>query len=163
MIVQTFLLNLPRLTKRLLVVLADFLICALSVWLSFGLRLDQWGLLQNEQWWAFLAATTFSLPLFIYFGQYRAIIRYSGSDSLASMVRVFVTYAALFFSIFCIMGVNGVPRSIGVIQPMIMFIGLGLSRYLVRNWLLADKHNNNKLIQKKIKRLFMARAQPDAN
>lgn len=113
----------------------DVLICAFSVWLSFGLRLDQWGYFQGQQWIVLLATIGFSFPLFISFGLYRAIFRYVGSAALASMARIFIIYTGLFFCTFTLLGVDDVPRSIGVIQPILLFIGIGTSRYFVRYWL----------------------------
>jgi FlaA1/EpsC-like NDP-sugar epimerase len=113
----------------------DVIICAFSVWLAFGLRLDQWSHFQGQQWIVLLAAIGFSFPLFISFGLYRAIFRYVGSAALASMARVFIIYTGLFFCTFTLLGVDDVPRSIGVIQPILLFIGIGTSRYFVRYWL----------------------------
>jgi len=113
----------------------DALICTFSVWLAFGLRLDQWRPFEGRQWIVLIAAIGFSLPLFISFGLYRAIFRYVGSVALASMVRVFVSYTFLFFCVFTLIGVDGIPRSIGVIQPLLLFVGIGTSRYFVRYWL----------------------------
>jgi len=129
------LLNLPRFVKRGLVISVDVVICGLSVWLAFGLRLDQWGYFQFQQWFVFLGAIGFSFPLFVSFGLYRAIFRYIGTTAFVSLVRVFVIYAGLFFAVFTLYGIDGVPRSIGVIQPMLLFVGIGASRYFVRYWL----------------------------
>lgn len=129
------LLNLPRPFKRGLVMFLDVFICGFSVWLAFGLRLDQWGHFQGKQWLVFIVAIGFSFPLFISFGLYRAIFRYVGSAALASMARVFILYSGLFFCLFTLIGVDDVPRSIGVIQPILLFIGIGTSRYFVRYWL----------------------------
>jgi FlaA1/EpsC-like NDP-sugar epimerase len=113
----------------------DVLICAFSVWLAFGLRIDQWSYFQGQQWIVLIAAIGFSFPLFISHGLYRAIFRYVGSAALASMARVFIIYTSLFFCTFTLFGVDDVPRSIGVIQPILLFIGIGTSRYFVRYWL----------------------------
>ncbi len=129
------LLNLPRSVKRGLVIFVDLLICGLSVWLAFGLRLDQWGYFQGQQWIVCLAAIGFSFPLFIFFGLYRAIFRYIGTAAFITITRAFVVYTGLFFSVFTLYGIEGVPRSIGVIQPMLLFFGIGASRYFVRYWL----------------------------
>jgi FlaA1/EpsC-like NDP-sugar epimerase len=134
-ITKQSLLNLPRSVKRGLVMFFDILICAFSVWLAFGLRLDQWGYFQGQQWIVLLAAIGFSFPLFIFFGLYRAIFRYVGSAALASMARVFIIYTGLFFCTFTLLGMDDIPRSIGVIQPILLFIGIGTSRYFVRYWL----------------------------
>ncbi|APC05353.1 capsular biosynthesis protein [Polynucleobacter asymbioticus] len=129
------LLNLPRSVKRSLVMFCDVLICALSVWLSFGLRLDQWDHFKGQQWIVFVIAIGFSFPLFTSFGLYRAIFRYIGSTAFLSITRVFVIYAGIMFCIFTLFGVDDVPRSIGVIQPILLFIGIGASRYFIRSWL----------------------------
>jgi FlaA1/EpsC-like NDP-sugar epimerase len=129
------LLNLPRSVKRGVVMYCDVLICAFSVWLAFGLRLDQWGQFQGQQWMVLIAAIGFSFPLFISFGLYRAIFRYVGSAAFLSIARVFIIYSSLFFGVFTLIGVDDVPRSIGVIQPILLFIGIGTSRYFVRYWL----------------------------
>ena len=129
------LLNLPRSVKRGLAIFGDALICGFSVWLAFGLRLDQWGYFHGRQWMVFAAAIGLSFPLFVAFGLYRAIFRYVGSAAFVSITRVFIIYAGIIFCIFTIFGVDDVPRSIGVIQPILLFIGIGISRYFVRYWL----------------------------
>ena len=129
------LLNLPRSVKMGVVMCCDVLICTFSVWVAFGLRLDQWGHFQAQQWIVLIAAIGFSFPLFIFFGLYRAIFRYVGSAALASIARVFIIYTGLCFCTFVLLGVGVVPRSIGVIQPILFFIGISTSRYFVRYWL----------------------------
>ena len=133
--IKKSLLNLPRFVKRGLVLFVDLLICGLSVWLAFALRLDQWGYLQGQQWIVCLVAIGFSFPLFVFFGLYRPIFRYIGTVAFISITRAFVIYTGLFFGVFTLYGVDGVPRSIGAIQPMLLFIGIGISRYFVRYWL----------------------------
>ena len=137
------LLNLPRFIKRVIVMCLDVLVCGFSVWLAFGLRIDEWGYFQVSQWLTLIATIGFSFPLFVTFGLYRAIFRYIGSAALASMARVFIIYTCLFFAIFTIIGVEGVPRSIGIIQPILLFIGIGTSRYFIRVWL-GDINNVQK-------------------
>jgi FlaA1/EpsC-like NDP-sugar epimerase len=129
------LLNLPRIAKRGIVIFFDVLLCGFTVWLAYGLRLDQWGHLQGNQWWAFIAAIAFSFPLAISFGFYRAIFRYAGSTLLLAMARAFIIYTGLFFCVFTLIGVDDIPRSIGVIQPILLFIGIGTSRYFIHYWL----------------------------
>jgi FlaA1/EpsC-like NDP-sugar epimerase len=142
-ITKKLLLNLPRLIKRAVVIFFDALVCGFSVWLAFGLRLDEWGYFKLSQWWVLTAAIGFSFPLFITFGLYRAIFRYIGSAALASMARVFIIYTCLFFLVFTVIGVEGVPRSIGIIQPILLFIAIGTSRYFIRVWL-GDINNFQK-------------------
>jgi len=141
------LLNLPRPVKRGLVMFCDILIAAFSVWLAFGLRLEQWGHFQGHQWAVLIVAIGLSFPLFIAFGLYRSIFRYVGSTVLASMARVFIIYTGLFFCVFTLFGVDDVSRSIGIIQPILLFIGIGTSRYFVRHWL-GSINNVKQLFQR---------------
>jgi FlaA1/EpsC-like NDP-sugar epimerase len=113
----------------------DLMICGLSVWLAFGLRLNQWGYFQGQQWIVFVVALGFSFPLFVSLGLYRPIFRYIGTTAFISITHVFVIYSVLFFGAFTLYGIDGVPRSIGVIQPMLLFFGIGASRYFMRYWL----------------------------
>jgi FlaA1/EpsC-like NDP-sugar epimerase len=144
---KQFLLKLPRTVKRSIVIFCDALICAVSVWLAFRLRLDQWVFFHGQQWTVLIAAIGFSLPLFISFGLYRAIFRYVGSAAFISITRVLVIYAGLIFSIFTLFGVDDIPRSIGIIQPILLFIGIGGSRFFMRHWL-----SNINNIQKSLRR-----------
>jgi len=134
------LLNLPRSVKQGLVIFGDALICGFSVWLAFGLRLEEWGYFQSKQWFVLIIAIGISLPLFISFGLYRAIFRYIGTTAFLSITRVFVIYTSIIFCIFMLYGVDNVPRSIGIIQPILLFIGIGISRYFVRYWLGGVNH-----------------------
>ena len=121
-VIKAYLLNLPRFIKRILVILVDLLICLFTVWLAFGLRLDRWSYLYGAEWWTLFAAVGFSIPLFLFLGLYRTIFRYVGSAVYATMLRVFFIYTLLFFSLFTLIGIDEVPHSIGVIQPILFFI-----------------------------------------
>jgi FlaA1/EpsC-like NDP-sugar epimerase len=126
------LLNLPRPVKRGLVVFVDLLICGFSVWLAFGLRLNEWGYFKDQQLIAFFVAIGFLFPLFVSFGLYRAIFRYIGTSAFISITRALVIYTGLFFGVFTLYGVDFVPRSVGVIQPILLFIGIVISRYFAQ-------------------------------
>jgi FlaA1/EpsC-like NDP-sugar epimerase len=133
--IKKLILKLPRSIKRSLAVFSDLLISIFSVWLGFGLRLDQWGYFQGNQWVLYIAAIGFSFLLFTIFGLYQTIFRYIGSIAFISILRAFIVYAGLIFAVFVVIGVNDVPRSIGIIQPLLLFFGIGASRYFARYWL----------------------------
>lgn len=127
--------DLPRLYKRVFAIYCDIIFCIFSTWFAFGIRLDQWGSLQGEQWWALVFAITLCLPLFVRFGLYRAIFRHIGSAALVTITKVFVIYTSMYFFVFTVIGVDEIPRSIGILQPMSLFLLTGASRYFVRYWL----------------------------
>ncbi|WP_313071895.1 nucleoside-diphosphate sugar epimerase/dehydratase [Melaminivora sp.] len=129
------LLHLPRMGKRLLAVAVDTALCALTVWLAWCLRLEEWLPLSLIHPWAVGGAVLLGLPVFVHFGLYAAVFRYAGWNAMLALGQATATYGLLYMLVFTIVGVPGVPRSVGILQPLLMFIALGLSRVGVRLWL----------------------------
>lgn len=128
-------LALPRGAKRVLVLAVDAFLCAVTVWLAFYLRLDeppQWNM---SLLWPVVASVVLTLPIFIRMGLYRAIFRYSGMTAMTALARASLLYGVCFAAIFTFFGVDGVPRTVGLIQPILMLLGVASSRILVRMWL----------------------------
>jgi FlaA1/EpsC-like NDP-sugar epimerase len=150
-------LNLSRNQKKLLAICLDFFICVFSVWIAFGLRLEQWSILEGMQWWALAVSIALSFPFFIIYGLYQTIFRYLGLISFKNLIHVFLIYALLYLFIFTFIGVNGVPRSIGIIQPIIFFIGSAVSRFFISNWLNSSSYFfSNTLRPKRIALIYGA-------
>lgn len=134
-LLTNFLLMLPRPAKRALALGADAAICAGTVWMAFNLRLESWTPWSSAHFTAFVGAAAFALPLFIVFGLYRAIFRYAGMPALLTVLKAVALYALLYCFSFSVVGVPGVPRSVGVLQPILLLLGVTLSRAFVRYWL----------------------------
>lgn len=134
-VVTDLLLKLPRSAKRALALGADIVLCGFTVWLSFDLRLESWTSWTHAHFVAFLGSVAFALPLFIVFGLYRAIFRYAGLPALWTVLKAACLYAAIYSFAFTLFGVPGVPRSVGILQPLLLLLGVTLSRAFVRYWL----------------------------
>ncbi len=130
-----FLLLLPRPVKRTLALGADAFVCGITVWMAFNLRLEAWTPWSPAHFIAFVGAVAFALPVFIVFGLYRAIFRYAGLPALMTVLKAVVLYAVLYCFAFSVVGVPGVPRTVGVLQPLLLLLGVTLSRAFVRYWL----------------------------
>jgi len=129
------LLGLPRFAKRFVVVVLDVVLSLLSVWLAFYLRIDQTGLPQLQQKYVYLLAPVLAFPMFVRLGLYRAIFRYTGMAAMASTAKAVGLYGVVFFCALLVFKWDGVPRSIGLIQPMLFLLLVGASRALARVWL----------------------------
>ena len=81
------LLALSRPVKRLVVLALDLALILASVWAAFYLRVDQTGLPLAQQWNVYLLAPALAIPLFVRFGLYRAIFRYTGMAALATTAK----------------------------------------------------------------------------
>ncbi len=129
------LIRLPRSGKRLLAVLLDAVLCALTVWLAWCLRLEHWAPWSTQHTWATVGAWVLGLPVFMRYGLYASIFRHAGWNAMLALGKAAAVYGALYALVFTMVGVPGVPRSVGIIQPLLMFVALGLSRVGVRLWL----------------------------
>ncbi len=139
-------LSMPRLAKRAVVLAVDASLCVLTVWLAYYLRLGDWVPLLGHPLFQPLIAVAVSLllalPLFVVNGFYRAIFRYSGWVALMTVTRTMAVYALLYGTTIMTLGLRGVPRTIGLIQPMLLLFGVGASRALVRFWLGGEYRNH---------------------
>ena len=128
-------LALPRVAKRFIALSVDLGLCVLTVWLSYYLRLGEFVVLFSNALPAVVASVGIALPIFTISGLYRAIFRYSGWPALMAVARAVGIYGMLYVSIFTAIGVSGVPRTVGIIQPILLLLFVGASRALARVWL----------------------------
>ena len=127
-------LNISRFNKRAIALAADALLCVLTVACSYYLRLGDWVYPAGLLWLSYVGALVLSIPLFISFGLYRAIFRYAGWGALMAVTRACAVYGLVYSVVFTAIGVVGVPRTIGLIQPLLLFLSIGASRALTRYW-----------------------------
>ncbi len=133
-------LGLPRPAKRIIVMAGDVGLAVFSVWIAFYLRLGYFQPVFEERYGlslvpAMIVAVAVSIPIFVIFGLYRTIFRYSGAPAVLAVSKAIAVYGVIFASVFTLVGVSGVPRTIGLLQPVVLFLLVALSRFVARFWL----------------------------
>ena len=128
-------LQLPRFAKRGLVLFVDISLCVLTLWFAFYLRIGELVDLTGPAAFAAMTAIAVAIPVFIAFGLYQAIFRYAGWPALMTVTQACLIYGVLYAALFTVYGFPGVPRTIGLIQPILLLLAVGASRAVARFWL----------------------------
>jgi hypothetical protein len=126
------LLDLPRPAKQMIVMLSDISLCTICVVAAFYLRFEQFIALKGVVITGAWVAVALAIPIFWLSGLYHSIFRYSGSSIFFSVAIASVIYGLVYFCVFGLYRVEGVPRSIGIVQPMLLFFAIVGSRLFVR-------------------------------
>lgn len=128
-------LALPRSLKRAIALAVDALLCLLSVWFAYYLRLGVWIDLLAVARLPSIAAVVMALPIYIATGLYRMIFRHAGTNAFLAVLRANFLYGLGYASIFTFYGVAGIPRTVGLIQPLLLFLSVAAVRAVAGQWL----------------------------
>ena len=131
---RVFLLDLPKIFKVSISLSVDCFLCVATSWLSFYLRL---GYFPESffMFWPSLISIIFAIPTFYLSGLYRTIFRYSGWPAMLTVSKSIFFYGIAFSFVISIITLENVPRTIGIIQPLLLFFAVGGSRALIRYWI----------------------------
>jgi FlaA1/EpsC-like NDP-sugar epimerase len=135
---------LQRWQKRLFMMGTDLCLLPLAIWMAFALRLGTWEPDLKGGLWLLLLAPLFSIPVFIKFGLYRAVIRYIGGQAIMATFSAVALSGALLFALSQLLNLQGIPRSFFPIYGIIAFLLVGGSRYAVRRYHhhLSEQHHH---------------------
>jgi len=129
-------IKLPRLHKQIIIAATDSILLEIGLWLSFSLRLGVFYVPDSREIvWVFIALPLLVIPIFMYFGLYRAIIRYIGFRALWSVLQAVTLYAMLLGLMFLFLRAETVPRSVVIINWLVAVLFVGGTRMIARWWL----------------------------
>lgn len=134
--VQSVIDKLSNKAKSMLVFLYDFFVVAVTLFLSYELRLNQIYLdpqLLETIFYKSLIIIPTQLLCFYFMGLYRGIWRFSSTPDLIRIIKgVSMAVPASFVVLFLFQRLEGVPRSIFFIQWGMLLIGVGGGRFAYR-------------------------------
>tara|TARA_B100000989_G_scaffold180379_1_gene135556 strand:+ start:2695 stop:4683 length:1989 start_codon:yes stop_codon:yes gene_type:complete len=125
---SNYILSLNRYSKRAIAIITDVSLIVFCTWLAFILRLEELILLKDFNFLPVILSILIMVPIFWLFGLYRTIFRYTGSSIIFTISMSTFSYGLIYFLIIGVYGIQGVPRSIGIIQPMLLFLAILSSR-----------------------------------
>ena len=128
--------NIKRIYKYIFAILFDCLLCFIAVWISYFLRLGYWEPIFLNKFYntltAFYISFILMIPLLWLFGLYKTILVYFGFHSTINIIKSSFIYLFLYAFIITFFEISGIPRTIGLIQPIILFLLILLSRSFFR-------------------------------
>ena len=136
--------SLSRYLKRGIAITTDVFICVFTLWLAFYLRLEELVLLKDIGSISILLTILLTIPIFWLTGLYRTLFRYAGLYIFYNISLSVFIYGLIFFSVVTIYGVKEVPRSIGLIQPVLLYVFVIISRFLAKYFLTGSFDKSEK-------------------
>jgi len=133
-------IDLSRVNKQLIMLFFDSVLLVSILLTSFSIRLGYWYFPSTDLIWVILGAPIVAIPIFIHFGLYHAVIRYIGFKALWSVVQAVSLYALVWSVIGFMSAVDGIPRSVMLINLALSLLAIGGLRIVAR-WLLTRGGN----------------------
>lgn len=134
------LIDLARPVRQSLAVVLDLILCVVAVWLAFYLRLGAWDFWSGPV--LFVAALTafIWLLLALRLSIYQSIMRFTGGRTVLSLALGCALLALVLMVVLFPLRIGGVPRTVALILPLVLFVLLSLSRMLVSHMLVDVLH-----------------------
>ena len=136
-------INLPRYAKRIIAIVTDMGLCILCTWLAFYLRLEKFININDITIFAVIISIFLAIPIYWLSGMYKTMFRFTDSSIILTVFVATFVYSLLYFAVIGIYGIKGIPRSIGIIQPILLFIIISSSRVTVK-YLFTSSAGNSK-------------------
>ena len=105
---------------------------------GFYLRLNEFIILSEQNFIPVIISISLAIPIFLINGLYRTIFRYTGLAALLTVFRAVLIYGLIYAVIITLVGITDVPRTIGIIQPILLFLFISISRVIPSIWLGGD-------------------------
>jgi FlaA1/EpsC-like NDP-sugar epimerase len=126
-----WLIERPRWFKRMLLIVNDFVMLGIALWVAYSLRLSQFYMPETLQiLLLMLAAPVVGILVFYWRGLYKLVTRFIGPEGTTRIYTAVVIAAVSWALIVLMSGIKGQPRSVVVIYAL---IAAGLIR-LSRQW-----------------------------
>jgi len=124
--------SLNRYSKRSIAVITDISLCIICTWIALFLRLEDLNLIKDYDFNTAALISIIAIPIFWISGLYRTLFRYAGLAILYTITLSTFVYGMVYFSIISIYVIQGVPRSIGILQPILLFLAITGSRFTAK-------------------------------
>lgn len=117
-------LSAPRGAKVAVVVFCDVSLTIFATWSSFYLRLGTVEPLNSVSIGLTVFSVVLSISVLYAGGFYKCLYRHSHWSTIGSFVNIFSAYTLIYAFFVLFWGLPGIPRTLGLIQPVVLFAAL---------------------------------------
>lgn len=121
-----------RAERQLMAVFIDIALLVVAVWTAWLLRTGVWNFAGPGPIILFIVAAFFWFPLVLWRRTYASLLRFAGGRTMAGLATTCGMLTAPLVVVFTVVGVNGVPRTMGLLLPIIYLALLCMSRLVIR-------------------------------
>jgi FlaA1/EpsC-like NDP-sugar epimerase len=129
-------LNVSRIYKIIIAIICDILISFISTWIAFSLRLEQFYFIDKSNFQIYFFPALFLILIFYFFKIYSSLFRYIDKFFIIKISKCILIYGVIFFSAIFFLKLHNLPRSIGILQPLILLTLILSQRALVSSIIL---------------------------
>ena len=127
--------KLSRIKKQIVFIIVDIFLIILSLLGSFSLRLEYFYWPEETVFPLVFLFPFVSIPIFYFLGLYNTVIRFIGFNSIWELIKI-VSFVALTWSLLVILsGINGIPRSVTLINWLLLLVSI-IGVRLLSYWVL---------------------------
>ena len=128
--------------------MTDFLLCLSSFLFAFYLRLDNFLINESlNQFLSFLFCIIAFFTISFSLDLYKPLSRFFHLDNFLNILKIFIIYTVITFIFFLFFRIEGVPRTVGLIYPLLFFITLLTSRYFINFLVIFIKKNKKNTLK----------------
>jgi FlaA1/EpsC-like NDP-sugar epimerase len=145
--------ELPRGARAALVALVDILACCAAAVFAFWLRLGEWHLFDRPVLIFLGIAIPIWLTIALLTRTYRSLVRFSGRETIRQLANRCIFMSIALAAVLVPLRVQGIPRTLAVLHPLVFLIALAASRLALSSLLLQALYSRP--LRQKRKRILI--------
>jgi FlaA1/EpsC-like NDP-sugar epimerase len=127
----------------------DVLLCLAAVWAGFLLRLGELRVgTRPALIFAAIAIVAWLISTQV-MRTYRSVVRFSGGQTLAKLARTCALLSAILASTVIWFRIDGIPRTLAVIHPVLLFLFLSIERIFLSQLILGSMSGSPRAAKRK--------------
>ena len=142
MIFRSFLLGLNKYIKIFIAVFSDYFLLTISFYFSLSIRYNSFYIPTIETGILISLAPLLAIPIFYFFGLYRAFVRYSSYQVVYIIIKGVSIYTLLWFLIVYFSGIVKQPYDFLAINWMLSVL-LSIAIRWFAGWFFSERKSNN--------------------